>query len=326
MNYIEFEGRKISVRPAVKDYEIDKDGAYVRQTPWFREPFGDSYKNPVEDDRYTLFWAKDCAWSNRVAIVYSLLGLNEAIKEEIVDWTELELPVGWECLNSNDCINKESNARFVGELYYKSDKKFIGRPSVPLLFDYKRQIIANNDHQNMTYYLERDFKPYHSEGAPNLLPINDEEEIVNMGSWLYDNINNAIYRMCFAANKVQYKIAYGVFYKAMEDLEQRLSNLRFIFGDHITDSDIRLFSTLVRLDVDYGKYLNLDIHLIDYVNLFDYCREIYQIPKVREKTFFDKICRKEFTEQDINNVEILWLNKVDRKDKIKLNESIFIYK
>lgn len=88
MNYIEYNGRKISVRPAVKDYEIDVNGAYVRQIPWFREPFGESYKNPVEKDRYTLFWAKDCAWSNRVAIIYSLLGLYESIKEVMQDLLE----------------------------------------------------------------------------------------------------------------------------------------------------------------------------------------------------------------------------------------------
>lgn len=324
MNYIEYNGRKISVRPAVKDYEIDENGAYVRQIPWFREPFGESYKNPAEKDRYTLFWAKDCAWSNRVAIVYSLLGLCESIKEEIVDWTELDLPVGWECVNSKDCINKESNARFVGELYYRTDSNFVGRPAVPLLFDYKRQVIANNDHHKMTYYLEKDFKSLHKKGAPNLLPISIESEIVKMGSWLYDNINNAIYRMCFANNKTQYKIAYDIFYKAMEELEQRLARSRFIFGDYLTDSDIRLFSTLVRLDVDYGKYLNLDIYLTDYKNLFDYCREIYQIPEVSKKTFFKKICRKEFNEEDVKNVEKLWSEKIDRKNKIKSSDNIFI--
>ncbi|MFR1323483.1 MAG: glutathione S-transferase C-terminal domain-containing protein [Ezakiella massiliensis] len=323
MNYIEFEGRKISIRPAVDDYEIDENGAYQRQVPWFREAFGEKYSNPIEKDRYTLFWAKDCAWSNRIAIIYSLLGLEKAIKEEVVDWTVLDLPVGWECVNSPNNINSESKARFIGELYYSSDSNFIGRPAVPVLYDYRRQIIANNDYENMGYYLGREFKPFHKHDAPSLLPDSLGKEIQRMGVWLYENINNGIYKMCFARNKEQYNKAYDIFKYGMENLEERLNSKRFIFGDGITDSDIRLFSTLVRLDVDYGKYLNLDIHLVDYDNLFDYSREIYQVNDVKKKIDFHKICRKEFTNEDISNVENIWEEEVNRSSKSISSDNIF---
>lgn len=326
MNYIEYEGRKISIRPEVDDYEISKDGEYIRQIPWFREPFGEKYNNPIEENRYILFWAKDCAWSNRIAIIYSLLGLEKTIKEEIVDWTKLDLPVGWECVNSVNNVNKESKARFIGELYFKTDENFIGRPAVPLLFDYKRQIIANNDYENMGYYLEREFKPYHKKGAPELFPYELEDKIRYKGLWLYENINNAIYKMCFSRNKVQYLKGYELFSNAMRTLEKELSNSRFIFGDHLTDSDIRLFSTLIRLDVDYGKYLNLDIQLIDFTNLYNYAKEIYQIPEVKVKIFFSKICRKEYTFEEIKEVEKSWNIKVDRSGKAKNSSSVFYFK
>ena len=176
----------------------------------------------------------------------------------------------------------------------------------------------------MGYYLEKDFKPFHKTDAPDLIPSGQEEEIKKMGLWLYDNINNAIYKMCFGKNKTQFQKGYDLFKQGMEALEKRLSNSRFIFGDCLTDSDIRLFSTLVRLDVDYGKYLNLDIHLVDYDDLYNYSKEIYQIQDVKKKIFFSKVCRKEFTQEDIKNVELMWNDKVDRSDKSKHNSQIFL--
>ena len=65
----------------------------------FTEGFGEG-KNPVEKDRYILFWAKGCNWSNRAAIARELLGLEDAVKVEIVDWTDREENLGWEFVNS----------------------------------------------------------------------------------------------------------------------------------------------------------------------------------------------------------------------------------
>lgn len=324
MNYIEFEGRKISVRTAVEGYEIDENGEYQRQIPRFQNTFGEDGKNPVEKDRYTLFWAKDCAWSNRIAIVYSMLGLENAIKEEIVTWTKLDLPVGWECGHAEDHVNPESGARFIGELYYRSDPDFVGRPAVPVLYDYKKQVIANNDFQNMTYYLENDFKAFHKEGAPNLCPSDRAKEIREMGIWLYDHINNAVYKMFFGTNKTAFQKGYDLFCTGMETLEKSLNEQRFLFGDHITDSDIRLFSTLVRLDEDYGKGIGLNEKLAHYPNLFDYCREIYQLDDVRKKTFFEYMYRGEPTKEVIEPIEALWSTLVSRKDKSRESECIYL--
>ena len=326
MNYIEFEGRKISVRPAVEDYEIDENGEYQRQIPFFREAFGKTGKNPVEKDRYILFWAKDCAWSNRIAIVYSMLGLEDSIKEEIVDWTKLDLPVGWECVNAENHVNKESNARFIGELYYRSAPEFIGRPAVPVLYDYKEQKIANNDFQNLSYYLEEDFRAFHKVGAPDLFPSEKQTEIREMGNWLYEHINNAIYKMFFGKNKMAYQRGYDSFLFGMEKLEKSLSEQRFLLGDHISDSDIRLFSTLVRLDEDYGKGLGISEKLTDYPNLFDCCREIYQLKDVRKKIFFEKMYRGKITEEILDEIEKMWSSPVSRSDKSKESDSIHFVK
>lgn len=70
--YVDVNGRQIRVRPRETAQEIDEYGNFHRQPNRFTEGFGEG-KNPVEKDRYILFWAKGCNWSNRAAIARELL-------------------------------------------------------------------------------------------------------------------------------------------------------------------------------------------------------------------------------------------------------------
>ena len=117
--YIEVNGRQIRVRPTETVSEVDKYGNFHRQPNHFTKGFGPG-ENPVEKDRYILFWAKGCHWSNRASITRELLGLQDAIKVEIVGWDDdaYEKPLGWEFINSPDHINPETGAQFLSELYY----------------------------------------------------------------------------------------------------------------------------------------------------------------------------------------------------------------
>ena len=123
--YYEVNGRQIRVRPTESGQEIDEYGNFHRQPNHFTKGFGEG-ENPVEADRYILFWGKGCNWSNRASIARELLGLDKVIKVEIVDWGDYEKPLGWEFVNSPNHINKETGAQFLSELYYNEknpDKK-----------------------------------------------------------------------------------------------------------------------------------------------------------------------------------------------------------
>ena len=130
--------------------------------------------------------------------------------------------------------------------------------------------------------------------------------------------------MFFGKNKTAYRKGYDEFRSGMETLEKTLDEQRFLLGDHISDSDIRLFSTLVRLDEDYGKGLGLDEKLTHYPNLFDYCREIYQLKDVRKKIFFKYMYRGEPKEDVIHAIEELWSTPVCRSGKIKKSDCIYL--
>ena len=286
--YIEVNGRKIRVRPTETVSEVDKYGNFHRQPNHFTKGFGPG-ENPVEKDRYILFWAKGCHWSNRASITRELLGLQDAIKVEIVGWDDdaYEKPLGWEFVNSPDHINPETGAQFLSELYYNADPEYTGRATVPSFVDYKEKKVVNNDYHRLTNYLEVDFKPFQKPDAPDLYPEELREEIDKLNWWLFENVNNAVYRAQFAQSLQAFSDAYETFFAGLDAMEERLEQQRFLFGDYVTDSDIRLYVTLARFDVAYSRNIGpCKKRLVDYKNLWGYARDLYQIPAFYHNTYF----------------------------------------
>lgn len=295
--YTEINGRRVRIRPVETVSEVDEYGNFHRQPNRFTEGFGEG-KNPVEKDRYILFWAKGCHWSNRAAIVRELLGLQDIIKVEIVDnqsW-EKGKSFGWEFVNSPNHINPETGAQFLSELYYNTDSEYEGRATVPAFVDYKQKKVANNDYHKLTNYLEVDFKPFHKKNAPDLYPEELREKIDKLNWWLFENINNAVYRCQFAQSLQAFSDAYETLFAGLDAMDKHLENRRFLFGDYVTDSDIRLYVTLARFDVAYSHNIGPCKHrLVDYKNLWGYARDLYQIPAFYHNTYF-----KDFAESDVS--------------------------
>ena len=277
-DYEVVNGRKIRVRPVETVSEVDENGYFVRQPNHFTEGFGEG-KNPVEAGRYRLVWAKLCHWSNRASIVRELLGLDEAISVNMVDHADHEKNLGWEFVYDKDNVDPVLDIQFLSEAYYKADDDYTGRTTVPALIDVKTGKVVNNDYHKLTNYFEVDFKPFHKKNAPDLYPEELRNEIDEMNYWLFDNINNGVYKTTFCRSKEAYWDAYNSFYAAMDLLEERLENQRFLFGDYVTDSDVRLYVTLARLDIRYTHQLGHTKHpLFTYKNLWGYARDLYQIP------------------------------------------------
>ncbi|MCD8009278.1 MAG: glutathione S-transferase C-terminal domain-containing protein [Lachnospiraceae bacterium] len=291
--YVQVNGRDIRVRPTETGNEIDEYGNFHRQPNRFTLGFGEG-KNPVERDRYILFWGKGCNWSNRAAIARELLGLQDAIKVEIVDWADHERPLGWEFVNSPNHINPETGAQFLSELYYNADPEYAGRTTVPALVDYTTKKVVNNNYHRLTNHFEVDFRPFHKKDAPDLYPEELREEIDALNDWLFENVNNAIYRAQFAESLQAFSDAYETFFAGLEAMDRRLADRRFLFGDYVTDSDIRLYVTLARFDVSYSRHIAPSLHrLVDYENLWPYARDLYQIPAFRHNTYFKDFAASE---------------------------------
>lgn len=287
--YVDVNGRQIRVRPRETAQEIDEYGNFHRQPNRFTEGFGEG-KNPVEKDRYILFWAKGCNWSNRAAIARELLGLEGAVKVEIVDWTDREENLGWEFVNSPDHINPETGAQFLSELYYNADEEYTGRTTVPALVDIPSGKVVNNDYFNLTLYFETAWKPYHKAGAPDLYPEDLREEIDQLNDIVFREVNNGVYKAGFARKQKAYDRAYNMVFNRLDWLEERLANQRYLFGDRLTESDVRLYVTLVRFDCAYYPVFRLNKKLLrDYPNLWAYARDLYQTPGFGDTTNFAAI-------------------------------------
>ena len=288
-------GRKIRVRPKETVSEIDKNGYFRRQPNHFTTPFGDG-ENDLQAEgnkRYRLVWAKLCHWSNRAAIVRELEGLEDQISVNMVEHAPHEKNLGWEYVYNENNIDPMLGDQFLSEAYYRADDDYQGRTTVPALIDTTTGKVVNNDYNWLTTYFEINFRPWHKKGAPELYPVELREEIDKMNLWLFDNINNAVYRSSFSRSNEGHFDGVNTFYAAMDRLEKRLETNRFLFGDYVTDSDIRLYVTLARLDIRYTAQLGETKHpLYTYKNLWGYAKELWEIPAFAHHTDFAAIIRQ----------------------------------
>ena len=288
-------GRKIRVRPKETVSEIDKNGYFRRQPNHFTTPFGDGENDLKEEGnkRYRLVWAKLCHWSNRAAIVRELEGLEDQISVNMVEHAPHEKNLGWEYVYNENNIDPVLGDQFLSEAYYRADDDYQGRTTVPALIDTTTGKVVNNDYNWLTTYFEVNFRPWHKKGAPELYPVELREEIDKMNLWLFDNINNAVYRSSFSRSNEGHFDGVNTFYAAMDRLEKRLETNRFIFGDYVTDSDIRLYVTLARLDIRYTTQLGETKRpLYTYKNLWGYAKELWEIPAFAHHTDFAAIIRQ----------------------------------
>ena len=294
-DYEIINGRKIRVRPKETVSEIDKNGYFRRQPNHFTTPFGDG-ENDLKAEgnkRYRLVWAKLCHWSNRAAIVRELEGLEDQISVNMVEHAPHEKNLGWEYVYNENNIDPVLGDQFPSEAYYRADDDYQGRTTVPALIDTTTGKVVNNDYNWLTTYFEVNFRPWHKKGAPELYPVELREEIDKMNLWLFDNINNAVYRSSFSRSNEGHFDGVNTFYAAMDRLEKRLETNRFLFGDYVTDSDIRLYVTLARLDIRYTAQLGETKRpLYTYKNLWGYAKELWEIPAFAHHTDFAAIIRQ----------------------------------
>lgn len=279
------------LRPTEAEKEIDAGGAFVRQQNRFTTPFGDGENDlHAEKGKYRLFWAKGCNWSNRSAIVLDLLGLKDTVSVQLVGHSKEGRKYGWEFVYNEGDKDPVTGVRYLSQLYYNADPDYEGRCTVPALVDITTKKVINNNYHRLTNYFEVNFRRFQKKHAPDLYPEEIREDIDRLNDWLFPHVNNAPYRMNFAQSLSAYHIAFEDFYDSLDQLEERLEENRFLFGDYITDSDVRLYTTLARFDTRYASTLGpIKKRVVDYKNLWAYARDLYAIPEFRRNTYLHDI-------------------------------------
>src|SRR5215475_898537 len=123
-------------------------------------------------------------------------------------------------------------------------------------------------------------------------------DVNKINAFVYENINNGVYRTGFATTQEAYEEAFHSLFDALEEIERRLSRQRYLAGGEITEADWRLFPTLVRFDAVYYSHFKCNLRrIIDYPNLWGYLRDLYQQPGVAATVNMDHIKRHYYGSQ-----------------------------
>lgn len=280
---------KSYVSSLVNSGEHGENGSFKRQVNRFTKPFGDGEDElPVEANRYRLIWAPVCPWAHRSVIVRRLLGLEDVISLGTLDPVRPDTPTSdWAFTLDKDGVDPVLKIHRLSELYLRSDKDYTGRPTVPCLVDLKTGLIANNDYFNLTRYFETKWTKFHKPGAPDLYPEELSSQIDKLNDELFDKVNNGVYKAGFARSQEAYEDAVVNVFKMFDSLEERLSHSRYLFGNRITESDVRLYVTLARFDIAYYNAFKVNLKsLKEYKNLWAYARDLYQTKGFGDTTDF----------------------------------------
>jgi putative glutathione S-transferase len=244
----------------------------------------------AESGRYHLYVSHACPWAHRTMIFRTLKKLQDVISVSVVhplmpseSWVFGEYPGATE-----DHVNKAS---YMYENYLKTNPGFDGLVTVPVLWDKKRQTIVNNESSEIIRMLNSAFdKLANVDADVDFYPHALRPEIDEINKFVYDNVNNGVYRAGFAKTQEAYNRAYDRLFDAMDELEVKLSKQRYLVSEQITEADWRLFTTLVRFDaVYYNHFKTNKKRLIDYPGLWAYTRELYQVQGVAETVNMDHI-------------------------------------
>ncbi|SDI92960.1 putative glutathione S-transferase [Lachnospiraceae bacterium G41] len=276
----------------VTNGEIQSNGKFERQANRFVTPFGDKEGElPVEKDRYRLLWAPVCPWANRSIIVRQLMGLEDVISVGTLDPIRPDVPWSdWAFTLDEGDKDPVLGIHLLSEAYKKADPDYQGRYTVPAIVDLKTGAVVNNDYSKLTTYFETAWKKYHKKDAPELYPVELRDDIEELNDYIFHNVNNGVYKAGFATSQEAYSDAFKLVFDAFDKLEERLSNQRFLFGDYITESDIRLYVTLARFDIAYYNGFRVNKKMLkDYPNLWGYARDLYAESAFGDNTHFEAI-------------------------------------
>lgn len=324
-----------------------KDGAFKRQVSSFRETISPSHPvyKPAKG-RYWLYVSLACPWAHRTLITRALKGLSAVIGVSVVHWHLDEK--GWKFFpNDSSSTPRESSFGISGgitsgatsssssgvtaetyrkswdgtidhnyhfkrlsELYYKSEPDYSARFTVPVLWDLETQTIVNNESSEIIRIFNSGVFDKFADAPVSLdiYPENLQKEINELNSWVYDNINNGVYKAGFAEKQEVYEREVTSVFSHLDKLEallaKKYSVLKekygengalerlYVVGEQLTEADIRLYPTIVRFDPVYVQHFKCNFNTIrsGYPVIHLWLRNLYWNNKAfKETTNFDHI-------------------------------------
>ncbi len=249
----------------------NQSGEYVRPSSQFRNFVGTEEDNPYQPalGRYDLVVGLGCPWAHRTLVVRSLKGLEEAISVSIV--SPDPIAGGW-------VFNQEQEGcRSLADLYELAESGYSGRKTVPVLWDKQTKTIVNNESAEIIVMLNSQFNEFAKNPTLDLYPEELKEKIDWWNEKIYTSVNNGVYRCGFAQTQEAYNQACDQLFATLDEIDAALNASRYLCGETVTLTDVRLFTTLFRFDtVYYGLFKCNRRRIQDYQNLGAYLCDLYQ--------------------------------------------------
>jgi len=261
--------------------ESAADGRFQRQESRFRDEVPEAVAG-----RYHLYVSWACPWAHRTVIGRRLKGLEGVIGLSVVD--PIRDDAGWR-FSGGEFTDPVNGFRLLAEAYDATDPSFEGRYSVPVLWDKDEGRIVNNESGDILRMLDTVFGELATTDAV-LAPEDLRDEIDDLNEFLYDHVNNAVYKAGFATAQDVYEEEVTRLFDALDRMDERLCDRRFLFGAEPVETDWRFFTTLIRFDPVYAVHFKCDLQRIaQYEHLWPYLRDLYQWPGIAETVRFDQI-------------------------------------
>ncbi len=255
---------------------------------------------PVEPGRYRLVVSRACPWANRSIIVRRLLGLEPALSMGVCGPTHDER--SWAFDLDPGGRDPVLGIERLEEAYRNRFPNYSKGITVPAMVEVETVKVVTNDFAQLTLDFSTEWRDFHREGAPDLYPEVRRDEIDDVMAWVYQDVNNGVYRCGFAGSQAAYERAYHRLFTALDRLSERLQQQRYLVGDTITEADVRLFTTLVRFDAVYHGHFKCNrTKLTELPVLWAYARDLFQTPGFGDTIDFRHIKRHYYeVHRDIN--------------------------
>ncbi|KAF1972176.1 cell wall biogenesis protein/glutathione transferase [Bimuria novae-zelandiae CBS 107.79] len=250
----------------------DKSGEFKRQTSVFRNWIENKpdAEFPPEKGRYHLYVSYACPWAHRTIIVRALKGLEEFVGVTSVHWHMGAK--GWRFAEKGEEISGEwttpdplhEDYTHIRDIYFEQNPDYTGRFTVPTLYDKKAKKIVSNESSEIIrmFYTAFDEQLPEKFKSVDLLPAKLQKDIDEMNDWVYNDINNGVYKSGFATTEEAYTRAVTTLFTSLDRVEAHLSTSAtpyLLSSPAPTEADVRLFTTIIRFDPVYVQHFKCNI-------------------------------------------------------------------
>ncbi|KDQ50339.1 hypothetical protein JAAARDRAFT_63226 [Jaapia argillacea MUCL 33604] len=289
--------KDVSLQADISKMGSQPDGSFKRAPASFRNTIEKGGKFEPEGDRYHLYVSYACPWATRTLIVWKLKGLEALISMSVVSPHMGSSGWPFASVDQFPCadIDPLYNSQHVKDLYLRCEPNYNGRFTVPVLWDKKHETIVNNKSSEIIRIFNSAFNHLipKEKVEVDIYPERLRAEIDGVNEWVYDTVNNGVYKSGFATTQQAYESNVVPLFDSLDRLEKMLEGKSTSLA---TNSPKLMFDfglpSFIRFDPVYVGHFKCNIRTIRgrYAAINKWMKKLYWTnPAFKDSTDFDHI-------------------------------------